>query len=114
MTTNHEAAVAEFREASAAVRRAHSARDEAREVQIIADRRYGEASVALAAAQDRLSLADAALQTVRADAPTPPDIDTVTRTFGTEFRNVFRGLQANPQSFANGVADAPAETDPAA
>jgi outer membrane protein TolC len=71
-------AVAEFREASAAVRRAFGARDDARVDQILANTRMTEASLNLNDAQARLEAADAALQASRAEPPTPADID-VTR-----------------------------------
>ena len=72
-------AVLEFREASAAVRRAYGARDDARVDQILADTRMGLATVNLSDAQARLHAADIALQASRAEPPTPADID-VTRT----------------------------------
>jgi hypothetical protein len=68
-------AVAEFREASAAVRRAHGARDDARVDQILADTRMAEATLNLNDAQVRLVAADTALQAARAEPPTPADID---------------------------------------
>jgi outer membrane protein TolC len=71
-------AVAEFREASAAVRRACGARDDARVDQILADTRMSQATVNLSDAQARLLAADVALQAARAEPPTPADID-VTR-----------------------------------
>jgi outer membrane protein TolC len=71
-------AVAEFREASAAVRRAFGARDDARVDQILADTRMSQATVNLSDAQARLLAADVALQAARAEPPTPADID-VTR-----------------------------------
>jgi outer membrane protein TolC len=71
-------AVAEFREASAAVRRAFGARDDARVDQILADTRMASATVNLSDAQARLLAADVALQAARAEPPTPADID-VTR-----------------------------------
>jgi outer membrane protein TolC len=71
-------AVAEFREASAAVRRAFGARDDARVDQILADTRMSSATVNLSDAQARLLAADVALQAARAEPPTPADID-VTR-----------------------------------
>jgi outer membrane protein TolC len=71
-------AVLEFREASAAVRRAFGARDDARVDQILADTRMALATVNLSDAQARLHAADMALQSARAEPPTPADID-VTR-----------------------------------
>lgn len=91
MTTTHEAAVAEFRDASAAVRLAFSARDQAREAQIIANRRHNEASDALLAAQDRLDRADAALQSARADVPPPADIEVGKSVFGLRFSEMHNG-----------------------
>jgi outer membrane protein TolC len=73
------AAILEFREASAALRRAYGARDDARVDQILADTRMAEATLNLNDAQVRLAAADAALQTARAEPPTPADID-VTRS----------------------------------
>jgi outer membrane protein TolC len=75
-------AVAEFREASAAVRRAFGARDDARVDQILADTRMSSATVNLSDAQARLLAADVALQAARAEPPTPADID-VTRASTT-------------------------------
>jgi outer membrane protein TolC len=75
-------AVAEFREASAAVRRAFGARDDARVDQILADTRMSQAAVNLSDAQARLHAADIALQAARAEPPTPADID-VTRVEAT-------------------------------
>jgi len=71
-------AIAEFREASAAVRRAFGARDDARVDQILADTRMSQATVNLSDAQARLHAADVALQAARAEPPAPADID-VTR-----------------------------------
>ena len=75
-------AVLEFREASAAVRRAFGARDDARVDQILADTRMSHATVNLSDAQARLLAADVALQAARAEPPTPADID-VTRVEAT-------------------------------
>lgn len=71
-------AVTEFREASAALRRAYGARDDARVAQILADVRMNDAKQNLLDAQSRLALADEALQAARAEPPAPADID-VTR-----------------------------------
>lgn len=79
---NEAEAVAEFREASAAVRRAFGARDDARVDQILADTRMSSATVNLSDAQARLFAADVALQAARAEPPTPADID-VTRVEAT-------------------------------
>jgi hypothetical protein len=79
---NEAEAVLEFREASAAVRRAFGARDDARVDQILADTRMGQATVNLSDAQARLLAADVALQAARAEPPTPADID-VTRVEAT-------------------------------
>ena len=68
-------AIQEFREASAALRRAYGARDDARVNQILADTRMAEATLSLNDAQVRLAAADAALQSARAEPPTPADID---------------------------------------
>jgi outer membrane protein TolC len=76
-------AVLEFREASAAVRRAYGARDDARVDQILANTRMTEASLNLNDAQARLEAADAALIAARAEPPTPADID-VTRRYPPE------------------------------
>lgn len=73
--TNQELAIAEFRDASAAVRLAFSARDQAREAQIIANRRWDDACKALQIAQDRQDRADDALRSVDAEAKAPADID---------------------------------------
>jgi len=79
---NEAEAIMEFREASAAVRRAFGARDDARVDQILADTRMGQATVNLSDAQARLHAADIALQAARAEPPTPADID-VTRVDAT-------------------------------
>jgi outer membrane protein TolC len=83
-------AVLEFREASAAVRRAFGARDDARVDQILADTRMALATVNLSDAQARLHAADMALQSARAEPPAPADID-VTRNpvmFGVTFDEI--------------------------
>jgi len=83
-------AIMEFREASAAVRRAFGARDDARVDQILADTRMGQATVNLSDAQARLHAADIALQAARAEPPAPADID-VTRNpvmFGVTFDEI--------------------------
>jgi hypothetical protein len=72
---NELEAVAEFREASAALRRAFGVRDDARVAQILADTRMGEATLNLTGARDRLAAADMALQAARAEPPAPADID---------------------------------------
>jgi outer membrane protein TolC len=81
-------AVAEFREASAALRRAYGARDDARVDQILADTRMGQATVNLSDAQARLHAADIALQAARAEPPTPADIDVTKLRFGVTFDEV--------------------------
>lgn len=75
LTMTEAEAVLEFREASAAVRRAYGARDDARVDQILADTRMTLATVNLSDAQARLHAADIALQAARAEPPTPADID---------------------------------------
>lgn len=72
---NEVEAVAEFREASAALRRACGVRDDARVAQILADTRMAEATLNLTDAQTRLAIADTALQAARAEPPVPADID---------------------------------------
>lgn len=72
---NEAEAVAEFREASAVLRRACGVRDDARVAQILADTRMGEATLNLMDAQTRLAAADVALQAARAEPPAPADID---------------------------------------
>jgi outer membrane protein TolC len=84
-------AVAEFREASAAVRRAFGARDDARVDQILADTRMSQATVNLSDAQARLLAADVALQAARAEPPTPADIDVTQSQFFGKFHNVVDG-----------------------
>jgi hypothetical protein len=76
-------AVLEFREASAAVRRAYGARDDARVAQILANTRMTEASLNLNDAQARLEAADAALIAARAEPPTPADIDVTKMRMAT-------------------------------
>jgi len=83
-------AIAEFREASAAVRRAFGARDDARVDQILADTRMSQATVNLSDAQARLHAADVALITVQdkpetafaiIDAQTCEPVDATLRAF---------------------------------
>ncbi len=72
----HTEAVSEFKEASAAVRRAYAAHHDARMGQILADVAYAKATENLTAAQDRLAAADEALRHAEEPAPPPPaDID---------------------------------------
>lgn len=82
------AAILEFREASAALRRAYGARDDARVDQILADTRMASATVNLSDAQARLHAADIALQAARAEPPTPADIDVTKMRFGVTFDEV--------------------------
>lgn len=82
------AAILEFREASAALRRAYGARDDARVDQILANTRMEEATLNLNDAQVRLAAADAALQAARAEPPTPADIDVTKLRFGVTFDEV--------------------------
>ena len=87
MTMTEAEAIAEFREASAALRRAYGARDDARVDQILADTRMALASVNLSDAQARLHDADIALQAARAEPPKPADID-VTRPNGADIEPI--------------------------
>lgn len=73
--TPQDQALAEFRDASAACRRAFAAHSEAREAQILANKRAADTSDALLAAQDRLDRADHALNEAKATPPAPADID---------------------------------------
>ena len=82
------AAILEFREASAALRRAYGARDDARVDQILANTRMEDATLNLNDAQVRLAAADAALQAARAEPPTPADIDVTKMRFGVTFDEV--------------------------
>ena len=88
-------AIAEFREASAALRRAYGARDDARVDQILADTRMGQATVNLSDAQARLHAADIALQAARAEPPTPADID-VTRPATIVEATITNGADGGP------------------
>ena len=81
-------AIQEFREASASLRRAYGARDDARVDQILADTRMTEATLNLNDAQVRLSAADTALQAALAEPPTPADIDVTKLRFGVTFDEV--------------------------
>ena len=83
MTMTEAEAIAEFREASAALRRAYGARDDARVEQILADTRVALCVVNLSDAQARLHDADIALQAARAEPPKPADIDA-TRPNGSD------------------------------
>lgn len=65
MQTAYQIALDEFREASAAVRRAFGAVSEARELQILANSQHATASTALLDAQARLEKADSALMRAR-------------------------------------------------
>jgi len=80
---NEAEAIMEFREASAAVRRAFGARDDARVDQILADTRMSQATVNLSDAQARLHAADIALQAARAEPPAPADIDVTKMRMAT-------------------------------
>ena len=75
MQTSYELALNEFRDASAAVRRAFGAVAEARELQIIADSQHKTASNVLLEAQARLDRADADLQRSREVQPAPEVVD---------------------------------------
>jgi hypothetical protein len=85
---NEAEAILEFREASAALRRAYGARDDARVDQILANTRMEEATLNLNDAQVRLAAADASLQAARAEPPTPADIDVTKLRFGVTFDEV--------------------------
>lgn len=91
MKTSYETCLDEFRDASAAVRLTFAALSEAREIQILANRGHTAATDAYADAKTRLEAADAALQAVRAEAPTPADINTTRMPppFGVPFNQMF-------------------------
>ena len=97
MTTAYEKILDEYRDAAASVRVAMSAHADARAAQIIANRDYNSASSALQAATDRLARADDALTMAQPEAPTPPDIDVMSRVlpspFGIPFNQQFAGQQ---------------------
>jgi hypothetical protein len=79
MQTTYEFALNEFRDASAAVRRAFGAVAEARELQIIADSQHRQACNDHAEAVRRLETADLALMDARSPAaPTPTPTPTPT------------------------------------
>lgn len=65
MQTTYQAALDEFRDASAAVRQAFGKVSEARELQIIADSQHKAASIALGEAQARMDAADKGLAAAR-------------------------------------------------
>jgi len=92
LTMTEAEAVLEFREASAAVRRAYGARDDARVDQILADTRVALATVNLSDAQARLHAADIALQAARAEPPAPADID-VTRPVSVVEATIPNGVE---------------------
>ena len=97
----HTEAVSEFKEASAAVRRAYAAHHDARMGQILADLAMAKATENLTAAQDRLAAADEALRHAEEPAPPPPaDIDAS--------RGAWADIHAVPAIHAsgNGVAEA--------
>jgi hypothetical protein len=75
------ACILEFREASAALRRAYGLRDDARVDQILANTRMEEATLNLNDAQVRLANADRELQAARAEPPAPADIDVTRPAF---------------------------------
>lgn len=79
MQTDYQAAIEEFREASADVRRAFGAVAEARERQIIANSQHAAASNALVEAQARLERADAALMQAREAQSSPQPSARVTQ-----------------------------------
>ena len=91
MKTAYELALDEFRDAAASVRLTFAAVSEAREIQILADRKYDDASNLHVAAQSRFDRADAHLQAARIEAPTPADIDTtrMPSPFGKPFNQMF-------------------------
>lgn len=113
-TATQEQALAEFRDASAAARLAFAAHSEAREAQILANRRASQTSDALLTAQDRLERADQDLQEAQSTAPTPAAIDAAKGLTGAPFtgQGDFPTAPAVPLNGAVGstyVAD-PAET----
>ena len=71
----HSEAMAEYREASAAVRRAFGELHEARVDEIMAALRKSKAEENLTAAQSRLLAAEEALRGAEAVEPAPADID---------------------------------------
>lgn len=81
MTANYEAALNEFRDASAAVRVAFGKIASARELQIIADSQHRQASREHEEAVARLERADVAFREARdaAAAPPPPPAPRVTQ-----------------------------------
>lgn len=112
--TNHEACLNEFRDASAAVRLAFAELSEAREVQIIANRKHADCNQAYVEAQARLDAADAALLAVRAEPPAPADISPAFAVatpvtgkphplFGSRFQDQFNG--APPAELTTEQAD---------
>jgi len=115
-TATQEQALAEFRDASAAVRRAFSAHSEAREAQILANRRAAETSDTLLAAQDRLDRADSVLQEAKAVQPPPADIDAAKGLTGNSvgYDTGWRGENGplNPPA-PNGAAGVTHVADPA-
>ena len=101
---NEAEAVAEFREASAALRRACGVRDDARVAQILADTRMTEATLNLTDAQTRLAIADTALQAARAEPPAPADIDVTRQPPATVNRDPIRNRSIEPGSLTFGDA----------
>jgi len=102
---NEAKAVAEFREASAALRRACGVRDDARVAQILANTRMTEASLNLNDAQARLEAADAALIAARAEAPAPADIDVTRQPPADASRQPIRFVADETLSFDELVSD---------
>lgn len=97
MTNTYEAALNEFRDASAAVRRCFGAVAQARELQIVADSQHKTTSNALAEAQARLDRADKALAASR-EAPDQAEIATVAPVFAA-----FRETDSVAGGVVNGV-----------
>jgi hypothetical protein len=104
-TNTYELALNEFRDASAAVRRAFGAVAEARELQIIADSQHRQACNDHAEAVRRLETADRALMDARSPAaptPTPEHRDdtanasSVSRLFASD--PAANGLDNQPLS----------------
>lgn len=84
MQTTYELALNEFRDASAAVRRAFGAVAEARELQIIADSQHRRACNEHAEAVRRLEAADAALMEARSPIATTAPPEPVARVTQAE------------------------------
>jgi hypothetical protein len=104
-TNTYELALNEFRDASAAVRRAFGAVAEARELQIIADSQHRQACNDHAEAVRRLETADRALMDARSPAAPTPTPTPEPRDDTASASSISRLFASDPT--ANGLDNQP-------